>query len=511
MKSTRLLSLILAGTLLCTSLLGCAAPAEKPSEDTTAASTSADSAPATEPTGEAKSITLLTYGDKNDRMNTFSETVQKYVKDHGLNITVDLQVLPWSDYAGGQTSLKLASGEEFACFTDTGYLATCISKGYLQDVTDAVEKYGPNLKKNIDQVSFDAFSDQGKLYAIPVGNKNNASEWYGAFEVRQDLLEEAGMKEIKTLEDIEQFYDACIKLHPDFVGSSIGSDTAKLFSRSVSDKNMLFLDNSYFMFTDASTKDDKIYSYYESEEFKKTVEIATRWREKGLIDKTALSDLATLDSKFMAGQAMFRAGNAGRIWEDTEVLSSNAPNAKIKVYMTGADMPKISRGNYSTAFSVSANAKNPEAYVEFFNLIYENQESFDFFTYGEKGVDYDLDANDCITGQKTDGVFFQQWVTVHTDFMRFAPSISKEAIGEYKAWNDGAIPQKDIGFVFNSEPVKDIIAQLSGVYTEYCKPMLLGFSNYETDYPELLKRIKDAGGDAYIAEYQKQFSAFYNK
>lgn len=511
MKTKRFLSALLSCALLGSLLLGCSsAPASSAGESAGESTGESAAESAAAPSGEHSKITLLAYGDKNDRMVTYTDTVNQYVKDQGLNIEVDLQVLPWSDYAGGQTSLKLASGEEFACFTDTGYLATCLSKGYLQDVTDVVEQYGQTLKKNIEQVSFDAFSNEGRLYAIPVGNKNNASEWYGAFEVRQDLLEEAGMSEIKTLEDLEQFYDACLKLHPDFVGSSI-VDTAKLFSRSVSDKNMLFMDNNYFMFSDASADDDKIYSYYESEEFKKTVEIANRWHEKGMIDKTALSDSATLDSKFMAGQVMFRAGNAGRIWEDAEVVAANVPTATMKVYMTGGDFPKVTRGNYSTAFSVSANVKNPEAYVQFLDLIYKNQDSFDFFTYGEKDVDYQLDENNRITGQKTDGVFFQQWVTVHLDYMRFAPAISDEAIEEYKAWNDGAIAQKDIGFVFDSEPVKDVIAQLSSVYTEYCKPMLAGFTDYETGYPELIKRLNDAGLATYIAEYQKQFSAFYNK
>lgn len=39
--------------------------------------------------------------------------------------------------------------------------------------------------------------------AIPIGNKNNASEWYGGFEVRDDLLDEVGMNGISTIEDLE--------------------------------------------------------------------------------------------------------------------------------------------------------------------------------------------------------------------------------------------------------------------------------------------------------------------
>lgn len=67
-----------------------------------------------------------------------------------------------------------------------------------------------------------------------------------------------------------------------------------------------------------------------------------------------------------------------------------------------------------------------------------------------------------------------------------------------------------MGFVFDTEPVEDVIAQLSSVYTEYCEPMLLGFTTYEDGYDELISRLKSAGLDDYMAEYQAQFSEFYN-
>lgn len=264
------------------------------------------------------------------------------------------------------------------------------------------------------------------------------------------------------------------------------------------------------MFVDNSADDDVIYSYYESEEFKKTCEIAQRWREKGIISNLALSDPSSLGNNFLAGQGMFRGGNGGRIYEDTEILTQNVPEAEVKVYMTGNGQPKVTRGNYSTAFQISANVTNPEDYVQFLDLIYRDQESFDFFTYGDEGTDYTLDENGRISGQTVTGVFFEGWTTAHIDYMRFSPLIPDEQVEAYKQWNDGAEPQKDLGFVFDTEPVEDVIAQLSSVYTEYCEPMLLGFTTYEDGYDELISRLKSAGLDDYMAEYQAQFSEFYN-
>mgnify|MGYP000600446640 CR=1 FL=1 len=54
--------------------------------------------------------------------------------------------------------------------------------------------------------------------------------------------------------------------------------------------------------------------------------------------------------------------------------------------MTGNGQPKVTRGNYSTAFQISANVTNPEDYVQFLDLIYQDQESYDFFTYGDEAL-----------------------------------------------------------------------------------------------------------------------------
>lgn len=282
----QIFSALLASLLLCSALVGCGGDGTSSgsavSKSGTSSTTGSESLSEPGDTGEPGEVNWVIYGDKNDRMTSFLEQVQQYVQDQGLNVEVSLQVLPWSEYAGGQTTLKLASGEEFACYTDTPYLGNCISNGYIQDVTDVVEEYGQTLKEKLDETSFTAFSKGGRLYAVPVGEKNNASEWYGGFEVRQDLLEEAGVSEITSLEDLEAFYDACIQLHPDYTGFCESGNTAKFFSRSVTDKTILFLDNNCFLFVDNSADDDVIYSYYESEEFKKTCEIASVGGKRGL-------------------------------------------------------------------------------------------------------------------------------------------------------------------------------------------------------------------------------------
>ena len=85
---------------------------------------------------------------------------------------VTVQYLPWSEYAGGKTELMLSSGEKFVTYTDTAFLSKCVSKGYYADITEAAEAYAQDLRKNCggDEM-FDIWKVDGKLYALPFGNK----------------------------------------------------------------------------------------------------------------------------------------------------------------------------------------------------------------------------------------------------------------------------------------------------------------------------------------------------
>ena len=81
-------------------------------------------------------------------------------------------------------------------------------------------------------------------------------------------------------------------------------------------------------------------------------------------------------------------------------------------------------------------------------------------------------------------------------------------IAEYIAFDDGAIYSKTIGFSFDTSPVSTEVALLSAIVQENVRPFEIGIMDYDTDFGDVLKELKDAGLDTYIAEYQKQFSKF---
>ena len=456
--------------------------------------------------------TLVLYGDPTPRMSDFiaNEFHDKVLE--AINVDVTVQYLPWSENAGGKTELMLSSGEKFVAWTDTAFLSKCVSKGYYADLTEAAKLYAGDLKKNCGgEEAFDTWKVDGKLYALPFGNKPNAGENY-VITVRQDILEEVGMTELKTLEDIEAFYKLATEKHPDMIGFGRGGILPQMVNGAIeSDMNVFRLNN--FVSTDGNKLDDPtVYNYYASEEYKQACQIFRKWYQDGLIPSYVMSNGSQIDAEFMAGKALFAAGASYRVFEYMDAVRKADPNAVFKNYYIGdqTKKPLMSRGTYSTAFAVSANVEGREleGYVKLINLLQSSQEWVDFILYGVEGKDYTLSDDGVVKPINTD-TLFETWLPDNINFRRWPDYVTDEQIETYKNWNEGCLPQKDIGFAFDMTPVQTEYAQMQAVEQEYFNPITNGLVDYDEAIDEALKKLEEAGIDRFLEEYQRQFDEFY--
>ena len=469
-------------------------------------------AAASEEEAEPTEATLVLYGESSSRMAEFAENEFRDKVLEAINVDVTIQYLPWSEYAGGKTELMFSSGEKFVTYTDTAFLAKCVSKGYYADLTEAAELYAGDLKNNCGgEEAFDIWKVNDRLYALPFGNKPNAGENY-VITTRQDLLEEVGMTELKTLEDVEKFYELAKEKHPDIIAFGRGGILPQMVNGVIeSDMNVFRLNG--FVSTDGNKPDDPtVYNYYASEEYKQACKIFRDWYQKGMIPSYIMSNGSQIDAEFMAGKALFAAGASYRVFEYEDAVRKADPNAKFQNYFLGdqTKKPLMSRGTYSTAFAVSANVEGREleGYVKLINLLQSSQEWCDFILYGVEGKDYNLSEDDQLEMVNTD-TLFETWLPDNINFKRYQNYITEEQIAIYENWNEGCIPQKDLGFSFDMVPVQTEYAQMQAVEQEYLQPITNGLVEYDDAIDEALKKLDEAGIDKFLEEYQRQFNEFY--
>ena len=458
-------------------------------------------------------VKLVMFGEESQRMKELMENeIHQKVLDE-INVDLEIQYLPWSEYGGGKSELMFSAGEKFMCYTNTEVTSKMVGKGYYADVTDLLEENAPDLYKYANEAEASkAFEINGRIYSVTVGNKPNAGEDYLVM-VRKDLMDEVGVDEINTIEDLENFYILCNEKHPDYIGLGRGLNPRIFNGAIASDKNMDFVNS--FVFTDANATDDTtLYSYYESEEFKEIAEIAKRWNELGIIPSYMLSNPEQSNSEFAAGRGMFAVSANDRIFEMMETVRPSAPDATfVNVYLGDEEKKPLlnfGAGNYVTAFGISAGVEDPEelaAYIKVIDLFQKNQEWVDLWVYGIEGVDYTLTDNGRVERICTDELI-HSWMPVNVNFRRYPDYITDEQIDVFNHEADNAIDKKTQNFIFDTEPVKSEYAQIQAVETEYLSPIACGFKDYDENIDKAIEKLKAAGIDKFMEEVQRQFDEF---
>ena len=157
-------------------------------------------------------------------------------------------------------------------------------------------------------------------------------------------------------------------------------------------------------------------------------------------------------------------------------------------------------------------AEEPEAAVRFLNLCYTNSEVMNLMNWGVEGTDYVVqDGEACYPQGKGadnmelyrsyDYIFGNQflslpWQGSGADFRQQAETHTKGiAVSPY------------LGFSLNSEGMDNLIAGISGVYYQYVYTFYWGDYS-EAEYASFLEKLRAAGVDDYVAEFQTQLDAW---
>ena len=146
-------------------------------------------------------------------------------------------------------------------------------------------------------------------------------------------------------------------------------------------------------------------------------------------------------------------------------------------------------------------------WLRFIDWIYASKENYDFCINGVEGVDYE--RVDGVVEKLSNDSFWDGWFLEASKYKEFDPTLTQEQIDKYKSFDDGSKLSKMAGFSFDPTNVSAEAAAITAVYDEYIEPMAVGLLDYESNIDDAVERLKKAGIDEYIAEYQKQFSEFY--
>ncbi len=166
-------------------------------------------------------ITISFFGsDASPTWNNMKDDVGQAITK-ATNVTINAEY----DVSGGGTqkiALMTASGEYPDTIFPKGSITKLVEAGALIDLTDLINKYGPNIKKVYgDDLSRLQYSKEDpSIYVIPTnaGVGETKFDAGGGFEVQHEVMKELGYPKIKTVKDFENVLKEYKAKHPTING-----------------------------------------------------------------------------------------------------------------------------------------------------------------------------------------------------------------------------------------------------------------------------------------------------
>lgn len=448
-------------------------------------------------------LSMIMPGDESARMREFVDNELNARLKQELNIKLELTYIPWADYQS-KVELALSTGENYDLFWyGTSFVSDYKTKGYIRPLDTLLQTYGPDLTTNIPADNFKQYEMDGSLWAIPSQAFTSAGKFTSVM-VRQDLLESVGMKEIRTIADLEAFYTKMHARDPSYYGYLENDRGQDVLWRELSDQPLTFLDENQMFAVNENT--GELVDYLESDLYKKVAQVRKRWVDIGVIDKRLAGNKAANIDQEDAGRLLFRVGAVSRAMENLQTVQNADPEAILREYYLAPDKPKYIVAPSNEAYMIPTKALHPERAMQFMNWILQSKEHYNFIIYGLEGKDYRIE-NDKIQ-LLTNDQFMYEWMWRNKNYFMPTTNVDDSVVEDMLHNDDNARISKIFGFHFNQEPVKKEYAKVLAVYNEKFLPINLGIVGYDQAFPGSMEALKKAGYDKVWAELKRQYADF---
>ena len=442
-------------------------------------------------------------------MEAVEVAINEKLKTDGLNLNFSTTFIPW-DAWDQKINIMLSTGEEFDLFHVFTNISSYVSRGALVKLNDYIDEHGTNMKTLFTEPMWEPLKVKGDIYGIPAywrditdyGGQN------GIIGARKDQLDKNNLPVPTTLEELESSMEILQK--------NWGGNEKVYATDHELQRTPVWLHRTYsswpfyvdfFNGTVFVDQQGNVKSWIETEEFKKDCEVMRRWYKKGLINPDILSLPSDTRSKLAdKGEILMGLGTFG--YEAIPQLKKIDPGFDMIEFKLAPEKPNLVFDTIWNMNVVPSTTKNPEAAVKFLEWLYSSDENHDLLVYGIKDRDYKAAENGRIErimdNNKTFMYDFPFWQIAYYTLSNFEVTDSDKYIEKYTKTDETAEYSIVAGFIFNPEPVKTEYANVTAEMTNNIWPIKWGLVDYDEYFPKALEKMKAAGIDKVVAEYDKQ-------
>ena len=454
-------------------------------------------------------ITILYPGEETDEMAAFLNGAFAEKVKNELNMKVNFRFLSWADY-WDQKKLMLAANDPIDLYWDgLPDLSSMVNNKEAQPLDELIAKCWPESMKEILP---DSQLAGGKINGVQYGIPSAYAPSSGMFQfvcLRQDLLEQVGMTEVKTADDLREFALRVQEQLPQFKGPA--DIIFKPLTRNFAEEQYTWVASQDLVVFGEESK--TAYSYAHTQAFQDVAKFNREMFLDSLYGDEVAIKYNERDSRMQTGLYLWVEGSLGKENEIIGSVKVADPDAVLKNYLLAPEKPRYINATGGEVLCIPYSAKNPEGALKFLAWLWGSQENYLFCLYGEEGKDWKLDENGrLVTLSETargDGYFYE-WMFRNANYQVFSEGVSDEYIEMYRHWDDEAIPSAMLGFAFDNTGFEAIETACIEAYKKL-DPILYGYVDFDTEYPKAIAELEAAGINEYVAEVNRQLQEFMGK
>lgn len=317
------------------------------------------------------------------------------------NVKFDLTIAPMSDYEQ-RRSLLISAGDAPMIIGNTyaGQETPFVSSGAILPVSDYLE-YMPHFSKRIEEWNLQPEIDSlkqldGKFYVLPGLHESIKHDYTLAF--RTDVLEEIGVEEPKTWEEVHQVFTKIKEAYPDayplsdrFKGNSLLNYMAGSFKTVA---GWGFSQGVVF-----NKEEDKFEYAPTTQNYRDMIETLANMMKDGLIDPETFTQEDDQAIQKLANEKSFAIStNSQNVFEYRSALDATVGegNYEIKKIMNPSSPYGDQVGGTRLENGIMISAKAAEhpnfvALLQFVDWLYYSDEGQEFARWGVEGVTFNKD------------------------------------------------------------------------------------------------------------------------
>lgn len=317
------------------------------------------------------------------------------------NVKIEVRAVADS-VVGEQFSLMCSSGD----YTDIIYGVSNYSRGYdaaiedeiIIDLYELAEEYAPNFMYYMntdDSVRSELITDNGALPAIATIYKDAGCE-NGGMLLRGDWLDELNMDAPKTLDELHDYIQTCIKQYGTqgiYIGNAMGNNYAD---------DLLYSYAYDFYAGDYNVIDGEVVYSYLNDSYYDYISMIAQWYADGTIYADFYTgQTSDADTAFASGNSPMVTGTAANLATiesykptdyDYKLLPIETPKLSEEDELHFSWTDTHSRIKQRDTWSISTACGDPEGIMMMVNYLFSEAGEL-LFNYGDEGHTFDYDEN----------------------------------------------------------------------------------------------------------------------